>query len=73
MDSQELLAEIESALSRMGMSASQFGQLAVKDRSFVADLREGRDVRMSTARRVRDFIAKQESGDDDSGERGDSA
>lgn len=59
MTQQALLAEVEAALEKIGMSPSLFGEQAVGDRSFVFDLREGRDIRMSTAEKVRKFIAQQ--------------
>jgi predicted transcriptional regulator len=57
----DLLTEIETVLKNTGMSPSQFGDLAVGDRSFVFDLRDGRDLRLSTVKKVRAFIAKQET------------
>lgn len=60
MDKQALLAEIDEALKKTGMSPSKFGLGAVNDSSFVFDLRSGkRDLRLSTVQRVRDFIAGQ--------------
>lgn len=57
---EELLAEIEAALAKSGLSATKFGKDAVGDPSFVFDLRDGkRDLRVSTVQRVRDFIAGQ--------------
>jgi hypothetical protein len=60
MDTQALLAEIEEALEKTGLSPSKFGLEAVNDSSFVFDLREGkRDLRLKTVKKVRDFIAGQ--------------
>lgn len=60
MNTEELLSEIEAALEKSGKSPSQFGEDAVGDRSFVFDLRKGaRDLRMSTIKRVREYIASQ--------------
>jgi predicted transcriptional regulator len=62
MSTDELLTEIEAALTKTGLSATKFGKDAVGDPSFVFDLREGkRDLRMSTVQRVREFIAGQEA------------
>ena len=57
-----LLADIEAFLLRTGMKAADFGLLAVRDVAFVYRLRDGRDLRMSTADRVRDFMRAHESG-----------
>jgi hypothetical protein len=54
-----LLAAVETALAATGMSATAFGRAAVSDPSFVTALRNGRDLRVSTVKRVRDFIAAQ--------------
>lgn len=59
METQDLLTEIEAAMAKSGLSPSQFGEDAVGDRSFVFDLRNGRDLRLSTIKKVREFIAKQ--------------
>lgn len=55
-----LLAEIEKFCAEAGLSESQFGTLALNDKNFIPQLREGRDVRLSTVERVRAFIAAQE-------------
>jgi len=52
-----LIEQIEVFLTRNGLSDSQFGVLAVKDKNLVRDLRAGRDVRMSTVERVNEFMA----------------
>lgn len=57
-----LLADIEAFLLRTGMKAADFGMLAVRDIAFVYRLRDGRDLRMSTADRVREFMRAYESG-----------
>jgi predicted transcriptional regulator len=59
---EDLLTEIEALLEKTGMSPSTFGNDAVGDRSFVFDLREGRDLRLSTVKKVRAFIAQQQAG-----------
>ena len=51
-----LLPEIEKFCATHEMTDGQFGILALNDKNFVGDLREGRDVRMSTASKVRDFM-----------------
>jgi hypothetical protein len=51
--------EVERYLRRTGMSVTKFGRLAVNDPRFVTDLRNGREPRARTARRVIDFITSQ--------------
>jgi hypothetical protein len=51
-----LLTDIETFCGAQGMAESQFGLLALNDKNFVPDLRDGRDIRFSTAERVRQFI-----------------
>lgn len=62
-----LLAEIEAFLHRHGVAASEFGRAALNDTSLVKRLRDGADVRLSTADRIRDFIRsyKQKNGSTD--------
>jgi tRNA-dihydrouridine synthase len=52
-----LLPRIERHLRRTGVSASAFGRDAVGDPCLVADLRRGRYVRPSVARRIEACIA----------------
>lgn len=51
-----LLTEIEAFCTRHEMSEWQFGEAVLNDRHFIRQLREGRDVRLSTVTRVTDFI-----------------
>lgn len=51
-----LLAEIEAFLRGSGMSATRFGETIMNDRRFVARLRNGGDVTLGTADRVRRFM-----------------
>lgn len=53
---QQLLADITQFNTRHGLSEWQFGELALNDRHFVRQLRDGRDLRISTLARVREFI-----------------
>lgn len=48
-------AEVERFLKESGMSATAFG-VEVKDRAFVHQLREGRDVKVSKADAVLRYI-----------------
>jgi hypothetical protein len=52
-----LLSEIEAFCDAQGIAPSKFGELAMKDKRFVFDLREGRRVWPETAQAVRSFMA----------------
>lgn len=58
-----LLEEIERFLEINGMSATAFGTLSLNDPPFVAQLRNGRDIKASTAARVRAFIHEHSEND----------
>lgn len=47
-----LLPRIELHLQKRRMAPTRFGREAVNDPRFVFDLREGRELRSATARRV---------------------
>ncbi len=53
----ELLRDIEAFLREQEMPASTFGEEAVADRGFVFNMRAGRDPKLSTADRVRKYMA----------------
>ena len=53
---ERLLSEIEIFLKSEGVSASDFGRLALNDTAFVTRFRDGADVRLSTADKIRSFI-----------------
>lgn len=53
---EKLLTEIEGFLTRNAMSASRFGVSILNDTKFVSRLRDGKDVRLETADRVRKFM-----------------
>jgi hypothetical protein len=59
-----LLGEIESFCRRSGIAESTFGKLAVNDGKLCARLRNGKDVTLETAAKIRGFIGEQESPDD---------
>ena len=48
--------KIELFLRRTGMRATTFGRLAARDPRFVFDLRNGREPRRATERRVEHFM-----------------
>jgi len=53
----ELLAEIEAACARVGMSVTEFGRMALNDAAYVNNLRLGRECKMATIAKVRASIA----------------
>lgn len=53
-----LIQDVETYCSENGISESRFGELALNDRHFIRQLRAGRDLRMSTLERVRQFMAE---------------
>lgn len=53
----DLLAIVEAHIASSGMSKSSFGLAAMGDPCFVDQLREGREPRRRTVRRVMEFIA----------------
>ena len=53
-----LLREVEEYLRRRGVPAARFGREAMGDPRFVFDLRNGREPRPRTERRVRAFIGE---------------
>jgi len=55
-----LLFEIDKFLRRSNMPPTRFGRLAVRDPRLVGDLRNGREPRAATVRKVRAFIAAQQ-------------
>ena len=56
MNKVEFLEKVESFLSEKNMSATTFGILSNKEPNFVFTLREGRECREETRKRVLDFI-----------------
>jgi hypothetical protein len=53
-----LLSEIEAFTARHDMSEWAFGEAALNDRHFIRQLRDGRDIRISTHGRVTRFMAE---------------
>lgn len=51
-----LIEDIEAFCRAQSLSEAQFGVLALNDKNFVPQLREGRDIRVSTAEKVRRFM-----------------
>ena len=54
----DLIAEIESFCRNAGIAESTFGRMAVNDGKFVSRLREGKGLTVSTAERVRQYLAE---------------
>jgi len=54
---QDLLDQIDAFLTSTGMSATAFGLKVTNDRRLIPDLREGRDLRGTTRRKILEFIA----------------
>jgi hypothetical protein len=52
-----LLAEIEAFLETHGMGAARFGTMAMGDKHFIRDLRNGRRTWPETESRARLFMA----------------
>ena len=52
----QFLDQIETFLRVSRMSATTFGKLAASDPTFVFELREGRECRSKTQKRVLDWI-----------------
>lgn len=60
-ETEQLLAAIEEFMSRSGMSSTAFGVRSVNDGKLVSRLRDGHTVYLTTAERVRRFIAEQDA------------
>jgi hypothetical protein len=58
---EQLITDIEAFCERHGMAESRFGELAMGDKPFVKQVREGRSVQMRTAEKVRAFMASYEA------------
>lgn len=52
----DLINDIEAFCEAQGLTESQFGILALNDKNFVPQFRAGRDVRLSTVEKVRQFM-----------------
>ncbi len=55
----ELLAEIEAFLRETGIAPTRFGQDAVGEKSFMIELRRGRDLRLSTVAKVKTYMERE--------------
>lgn len=53
-----IVEQIDAFLTEHSMSPITFGRKVMGDPHFVRDLRGGRDIRMSTAEKILDFIQR---------------
>lgn len=51
-----LLRRIDAFLKRTRTAPTRFGRDVVGDPNFIASLKQGRELRASTVRRVRDYL-----------------
>ncbi len=58
----DFIAELDAFLTRSGMTATALGREAVKDPSFVRDVKAGRAPSLRLVQRVRDFIRDHDEG-----------
>lgn len=58
---ERLISDIESFISRNSIPVTRFGHLALGDKHFVKQLRNGRRVWPETEARVRSFMATYQS------------
>lgn len=54
-----MLRQIERYCRRRGIAETTFGRLALNDGKLVANLRAGRDIRLTTLNRLRRFLARE--------------
>jgi hypothetical protein len=52
----ELAEEVAAFMAAKGIRHTTFGKLAVGDPSLISNLREGRELRSKTIRRIRHFM-----------------
>ena len=57
----ELIADIEAFCASRGMAETRFGSESIGDPSLLARLRTGRELRVATLKRVRDFMVARRS------------
>lgn len=53
----DIITEIDDFLAQHSMKPGTFGRLSVGDHHVVQQIRSGRDLRRSTERRIRAFMA----------------
>lgn len=52
----DILSIVEGFLAKSDVTATAFGRSVMGDPNFVFDLRDGRDIRGSTAQRIREYV-----------------
>ena len=58
-----LIDDIAAFIETHELSESQFGVLALNDKNLIPDMRDGRDMRMSTVAKLRAFMDSYEAGE----------
>lgn len=58
-----IIDDIAAFIEAHGLSESQFGVLALNDKNLIPDMRDGRDMRMSTVAKLRAFMAEYSAGE----------
>lgn len=58
---EQLVDKIDRFLEVNGLSASEFGRMALNDSGFVKRLRDGKDVRLKTVDKIEAFIRNSSS------------
>lgn len=58
-----LLQRIERHLRTKRMSPTRFGREAAGDPNLVGQLKDGRELRAATARRILDYLEREEGGE----------
>lgn len=56
MSQQRLIAEIEAFCRRHSLYHADFGEMAVNDRAFYLKMTRGRDPKLTTINRIREFM-----------------
>lgn len=57
----DLLSQIKAFCDARDMTPTEFGRRSINDQNLVFDLEKGRDIRLSTQRRIVDFMASSEA------------
>ncbi|RIJ15984.1 hypothetical protein D1227_06265 [Henriciella mobilis] len=58
-DTHPILSRIEAHLAASGQTPTAFGVAALSDPNFVFDLRDGRDLRRDTVKRIEIYLEEQ--------------
>lgn len=55
-DQKQFLVEIQVYCTAIGISLTEFGKKAIKDPALVTKLNDGRDLRLSTLKKIKLFM-----------------